>query len=111
MSRQLGKGGLELKKEISAMGDAINNPIVQKTIATATIGSGLTFTFQMIPYLLGIIATIVGILASWTILKKNKLEIKALIEAREEAESKKQKRQKEHLPLRREEDHGISDNG
>jgi F0F1-type ATP synthase assembly protein I len=65
------------KQEVQQVaGEALSNPAVQKAVVGGTIGSGLSLFFEVMPIVLGLIATIMGITASYYIIKKSRLEAK-----------------------------------
>lgn len=61
-----------------------SNIVLQKTVVSATIVSGLTTALDIIPKVLGLVAVLIGISVSLLVRKKVKLELE-ILEARKES--------------------------
>lgn len=64
-----------MKKELAnSVESALIHPTIQKAVATATIGSGVTLALELIPLIMGGVTAIMGLTASWYIIRKNRTE-------------------------------------
>jgi hypothetical protein len=55
-----------------------SNIVIQKTVVSATIISGLTTALDILPKVLGLVAVLIGISVSLLVRKKIKLELEIL---------------------------------
>ena len=87
--------------------EALSSPAVQKTVTGITTVSGVTLVFNVIPYVLGITATTVGIMASWAIYRERRTKSRLnelMIEQEIERQAEVEERRDKGLDLRREHD-------
>lgn len=84
--------------------DVLTNPFVEKTVPPATVISGWALATEVIPFVLGTIATIVGILATLAIWRERRLKSKLRelhIRRAEIINADIERRVKDGLPLQR----------
>ncbi len=75
--------------------DAMSHPIMQKTVATAMIGGSFVTALNWIPDIITVVAGVVGLLVSGSIILKNRAETKKLNIQTELLESKEKIRKEE----------------
>jgi hypothetical protein len=63
-----------------------SNLVIQKTVVSATIISGLTTALDILPKVLGLVAVLIGISVSLLVRKKIKLELEILEKKKDEDE-------------------------
>jgi hypothetical protein len=96
-----------LNKQLEqAVGAVVNNPVAEKVVPTATIGFGVTAALDLIPAVLGVLAAIMGLLASYSIFRKNWIEIRILLEKDRERKRKAKERIDSGLDCKRDDDMG-----
>jgi formate hydrogenlyase subunit 3/multisubunit Na+/H+ antiporter MnhD subunit len=68
-----------LNKDLAHSAESVlNHPTIQKAAATVTIGSGVTLALDLIPLIMGGTTAIMGFIASWYIIRKNRTESEKL---------------------------------